>query len=109
MDIEPKRRRGRPPKPDAKSPAELARDYRARRKAAGKVVRTLHVDALTDRAMDADEQERFRKALLRVENLEQDRARLERRVSELEAALKAEERAHNVALKEIITLKQASR
>ena len=46
------RPRGRPPIPEAKSRAEIQRDYRARRKAAGKVLRVIDASAMTGEIAD---------------------------------------------------------
>jgi hypothetical protein len=102
-----KRLRGRPPRPGGPKPqAEIQRAYRARLKAAGKVLKLLDADAVADLAMIDGMRERLHGALLKLELREQDVARLDQRVAHLEAALKREERHHTNALKEIVVLKQ---
>ena len=124
-----KRRRGRPPKPGRpKSQVEVQRAYRARLKAAGKVVKIVDAnpvssgpapaatpsissfDPATQMICDRELFEGFRdglhNALLKIERREQDVDRLEKRNAYLEAALKREEQHHTIALKEIVVLKQ---
>lgn len=112
----PKRPRGRPRKPDAQPPAERQRAYRARLTAAGK---TLRVRSLGDVAFDPETQvvleraffeeqrHNLHNALLKIERLEEDRDRLNRRNAYLESELRRIEQLHTISLKEIIVLKQS--
>jgi hypothetical protein len=120
------KRRGRPPKPGGRKPqVEVQRAYRARLKAAGKVVKVVDAnpasasvalpsipdfDPTTQMICDRELFEGFRdglhNALLKVERREQDVERLTKRNAYLEAELKREEQHHTIALKEIVTLKQ---
>lgn len=106
----------------------MQRAYRARLKAAGKVVKV--VDAvpgnpasasvarplvpdfdpatqmICDRALFEGVRERLHTALLKIERQGQEVERLETRNAYLEAELRREEQRHTNTLKEIITLKQ---
>ena len=124
------KRRGRPPKPGGRKPpqVEVQRAYRARLKAAGKVVKVVDAvpanpasasvalpaipdfDPTTQMVCDRELFEGFRdglhNALLKIERREQDVERLTKRNAYLAAELKREEQHHTIALKEIVTLKQ---
>jgi hypothetical protein len=123
------KRRGRPPKPGGRIPqVEVQRAYRARLKAAGKVVKVVDAvpanpasasgalpsipdfDPTTQMICDRELFEGFRdglhNALLKIERREQDVERLTKRNAYLEAELKREEQHHTIALKQIVTLKQ---
>lgn len=123
------KRRGRPAKPGGRKPqVEVQRAYRARLKAAGKVVRVVRAIPATpasasvapplipdfdpatqmicDRALFEGISERLHNALLKIERQEQDVERLTTRNAYLEGELKREEQHHTNALKEIVTLKQ---
>ena len=63
---------------------------------------------VVDRDVVEGMEEQLRKTLVRVEILEQDRARLEARNAYVEGQWKREEQLHTNALKEIIVLKQAA-
>jgi hypothetical protein len=65
------RKRGRPPISEAKSRAEVQRDYRARRKAAGKVLRVIDSCTMTGDEI-ADLREKLYDALPKLELREQD-------------------------------------
>ena len=106
----------------------MQRAYRARLKAAGKVVRVVRAIPATpasasvapplipdfdpatqmicDRALFEGISERLHNALLKIERQEQDVERLTTRNAYLEGELKREEQHHTNALKEIVTLKQ---
>jgi chromosome segregation ATPase len=103
-----KRPRGRPPSPDAKARADIQRQYRERRKAAGKVIRVIDTWTTMTPTEIAELRERLDSALLKLELCQQDVARLEARNAHLESELKRTEQHHTNALKEIVTLKQAS-
>jgi hypothetical protein len=115
----PKPTRGRPRKPDALTPAERQRAYRARLAAAGKVVRVVHPGAtpefdptihlIIDRALFEEQSENYRHAILKLELLEERRAQLQERNAYLESELKRVEQVHNAALKELVSLKQGIR
>jgi hypothetical protein len=104
----PKRTRGRPRKPDALTPAQIQRAYRARLTATGKAVRVVQLDAapgsdseadaIADRAYYAELRDKYHHALLRIEFLEEDRARLDKRNAYLETELKHLERVHDITL-----------
>jgi hypothetical protein len=103
----PKRSRGRPPRPGGPRPqAEIQRAYRARLKAAGKIVAIVDADVLADQTMFENLRERLHAALSKVERCEQDVARLEQRNAYLENELKRIERHHTNAMKDIVVLKQ---
>jgi hypothetical protein len=111
-----------------KPQVEVQRAYRARLKAAGKVVKVVDAvpanpasasgalpsipdfDPTTQMICDRELFEGFRdglhNALLKIERREQDVERLTKRNAYLEAELKREEQHHTIALKEIVTLKQ---
>src|SRR3954454_4943097 len=103
----PKRPRGRPRKADALTPAEIQRAYRARLAAAGKAVRVVHIGAapeydptthvLVERAFFDEQRENLRHAILKIELLEEDRARLDKRNAYLEAELKRAEQLHTIS------------
>ena len=111
----PKRPRGRPRKPDALTQAQVQRAYRARLAAAGKAVRVvqleavsgsdLEADAIADRAYYAELRDKYHNAILKIEILQEDRTRLDKRNAYLEGELKRLERIHDIALKELIVLK----
>lgn len=113
----PKRHRGRPRKPEALSPAEIQRAYRARLAAAGKAVRVVHIGAvpqfdpdthfIAERAVHAEQRHNYHNAMLKIELLEEKRDALENRNSYLESELKRLEQVHTVALKDIISLKRS--
>ena len=115
------KRRGRPPKPGGRTPQiEVQRAYRARLKAAGKVVRIVDAtaspvpipdfdpakDGVFEREMIARMREQLRSALLKLELREEDVARLREGNAALEAELKTQERHHTNALKDKVVLKQ---
>ena len=100
------RPRGRPPISEAKSRAEIQRDYRARRKAAGKVLRVIDASAMTGEI--AELHEKLHDALLKLELRKQDVARLTARADHLEVELKRLEQHHTNALKEVAVLKHAA-
>jgi hypothetical protein len=85
---------------------EVQRAYRARLKAAGKVLKLVDADAIADLAMFEGMREKLHNALLKLERREQDVARLEQRNTYLENELTRLEQHHTNALKEIVTLKQ---
>jgi hypothetical protein len=96
------KRRGRPPKPGgAMTPAAVQRAYRARLKAAGKVVKL--VDADFDPAVVRD---KLHNALLELELRDQDVARLEERNRFLESELVRLEREATQAAKDRITARR---
>ena len=98
------------------SRAEIQRAYRARLAAAGKVVRIVDAtgavpttpdfdpagDGISERQMIAGMRDQLRNALLRIEVLEEDRARLQGRNAQLESELKRQEREIINALKDKI-------
>jgi hypothetical protein len=99
--------RGRPPRPGGPTPqAEIQRAYRARLKAAGKIVAIVDADVLADQTMFQGIRERLHAALSKLELREQDVARLTARNAYLENELKRVEQHNTNALKEIIVLKQ---
>jgi chromosome segregation ATPase len=103
------KRRGRPPIAEgAKSRTDIQRDYRARLKAAGKVLRFVDTWTTMTPAEIAELRQRLDNALLKLELREQDVARLDQRVAYLEGELRRVEQHHTNALKEIITLKQTA-
>ncbi|MFD1985382.1 hypothetical protein ACFSOZ_22920 [Mesorhizobium newzealandense] len=112
----PKHPRGRPRQPDALTPAERQRAYRARLAAAGRAVRVQRVieDAfdsetqlIVERAFFEEQRHTLHNALLKIELLDEDRARLDRRNAYLEGELKRIEQRHTISLKEIVLLKQS--
>lgn len=112
----PKRPRGRPPKPDAQTPAERQRAYRARLAAAGKAPRVRQIgdiafnpetQLVVERAFFEEQRRNLHNALLKIELRDEDRARLEKRNAYLESELKRMEQLHTISLKEIVVLKQS--
>jgi hypothetical protein len=102
-----KRPRGRPPSPQGAKPrAQVQRDYRERRKAAGKVLRVIDTWAEMTPVEIAELRERLGNALLKLKLREQDVARLEARNAYLELELQRVERDHTNALKDNIVLKK---
>jgi hypothetical protein len=103
-----KRPRGRPPRPGGPTPqAEVQRAYRARLKAAGKVLKLVDADAVADLAMLDRMRERLHDALSKLEMREQDLARLTERNTYLENEMKRVEQHNLNILKEVIVLRQA--
>jgi hypothetical protein len=103
----PGKRRGRPPSPGGpKSPAEIQRAYRARRAAAGKVVRLIDTWTTMTPTEIAEMRGRFDNALLKLELREQDVARFDARNAYLEAELKRVEHLYHNALKDKIVLQK---
>jgi hypothetical protein len=101
------RPRGRPPRPGGRKPqAEIQRAYRARLKAAGKVLKLVDADTIADLAMVDGTREKLHDALSKLERREQDVARLTTRNAYLENELKRLEQHHTNSLKEIVVLKQ---
>lgn len=112
----PKRPRGRPRKPDAQTPAERQRAYRKRLAAAGEAPHVRHVgdvafdpetQVVIERAFFEEQCRHLHNALLKVELLDEDRARLDRRNAYLEGELKRLEQLHTISLKELVVLKQS--
>ncbi|WP_143147566.1 hypothetical protein [Rhizobium tibeticum] len=113
----PKRPRGRPRKPNALTQAEIQRAYRARLAASGKAVRVVHVGDVpefdpethfvAERAFFEELRQNYHNAIVKIEILEEDRLRLDKRNAYLESELKRLERIHTNALKEIISLKRS--
>jgi hypothetical protein len=112
----PKRPRGRPRKPDAQTPAERQRAYRARLAAAGKAPRVRRIgdvafdpetQVVVERAFFEEQRRNLHNALLKMESLDEDRARLDRQNAYLEGELKRLEQLHTISLKEIVVLKQS--
>jgi hypothetical protein len=104
-----KRPRGRPPQPGGPKPqAEIQRAYRARLKAAGKVVTIVDAEAAADLAMLDRMRERLHDALSKLEMREQDVARLTERNTYLENEMKRVEQHNLNILKEVIVLRQAA-
>jgi hypothetical protein len=113
-----KRPRGRPPRPGGPTPqADIQRAYRARLKAAGKVVRLVDPAAIIpdfnadthfvcERTVFEQLRYDFNTALLKIVRLTEDLEQLQLRNRYLEADLKQLERHHTIALKDIIVLKQ---
>ncbi len=124
-----RRPRGRPPKPGGPTPqVEVQRAYRARLKAAGRVVRivdTLAVDPaaprvalapvpdfdpatemICNRATFADMRDRLHNALVHIENLERDRKRWQTDCAHAEAELRIERQHHTNTIKDKIVLQQ---
>jgi hypothetical protein len=85
--------RGRPPQHGGPKPqAETQRAYRARLKAAGKVLKLVDADAVADLAMVDGMHEKLHNALLKLERRKRDVARLTTRNAYLENELKQLER-----------------
>lgn len=112
----PKRPRGRPRNPDAQTPAERQRAYRARLAAAGKTPRVRGLgdvafepktQVVVERAFFEEQRRNLHNALLKIERLDEDRDRLDRRNAYLEAELRRVEQLHTISLKEIVVLKQS--
>jgi hypothetical protein len=102
-----KRPRGRPPQPGGRKPqAEIQRAYRARLKAAGKVLKLVDADTIADLAMVDGTREKLHDAVSKLERREQDVARLTTPNAYLENELKRLEQHHTNSLKEIVVLKQ---
>jgi hypothetical protein len=102
-----KRPRGRPPRPGGPKPqAEIQRAYRARLKAAGKVLKLVDADAVADLEMVDGMRRKLHNALSKLERREQDVARLTTRNAYLENELKRLEQHHTNSLKEIVVPKQ---
>ena len=114
-----KPRRGRPPKPGGRIPqVEVQRAYRARLKAAGKIVRIVDANAVPvpdfdpardgvfERAMFESMQDRLRNALLKLELRKEELARLRERNAWLERELFRLEREVTNALKGKISLER---
>jgi hypothetical protein len=116
-----KPRRGRPPKPGGRTPqVEVQRAYRARLKAAGKIVRIVDAtapagappipdfdpakDGVYERDMVAGMREQLRIALSERDYLKDEVARVRERNAYLEAELKDQERHHTNALKDNVAL-----
>jgi len=104
----PKRPRGRPPLPHAKSRADIQRDYRERRKAAGKVLRVIDTRATMTPAESAKLREKLDRALRELTLRKQDVARLMARNTQIEVELRRVEQHNLRLLKDIIALKQAA-
>jgi hypothetical protein len=105
----PTKRRGRPPKPGgAMTPAEVQRAYRARLKAAGKVVKLVDADfdTATQAAVIAELRDKLHNALGKLELQAQDVARLEERNRFLEYELVRLEREATQAAKDRITARR---
>jgi hypothetical protein len=99
--------RGRPPRVGGRKPqTEIQREYRARLKAVGKIVRLIDADDLSERETVLCLHDKLHNALLKLELREQDVVRLTARNAYLEGEMKREERHHTNALKENIVLKQ---
>jgi hypothetical protein len=102
-----KRPRGRPPSlQGAKPRAQVQREYRERRKAAGKVLRVIDTWSEMTPVEIAELREKLSNALLKLTLREQDVARLEARNAYLESELRRVERDHTNALKDNIVLKK---
>ncbi len=125
-----KRPRGRPPKLGGRLPqVEIQRAYRARLKAAGKVVRLVDADPINsspasspvptsmpdfdpatdgtyEQAMVVSMRDQLRNALLKLELREEDVARLQKRNAYLEGELRLQEQHLTNAQKDNILLKQ---
>jgi hypothetical protein len=122
-----KRPRGRPPKPGGRIPQiEVQRAYRARLAAAGKVVRVVDAarldpanpvpsaipdydpatDGIYDRGMVAKWRDDLHNALVRIELLEEDRARWQADCARAEAELRLERQHHTNTIKDKILLQQ---
>jgi hypothetical protein len=114
-----KRRRGRPPIPQA----EIQRAYRARLAAEGKIVRLVDAASASpalasipgfdparqlncDRKTNKGMRNNLHNALVKLNVREQDVARLETRNAYLESELKLQDRHITNTLKEVITLRQ---
>jgi hypothetical protein len=110
--------RGRPPRPGGPTPqVEIQRAYRARLKAAGKVVKLVDLSRIAadfspdthfvcERAAFEQLRYDFNTALLKIARLTEDFTQLQLRNGYLEGDLKRAEQHHTIALKEIIVLKQ---
>ena len=116
-----KPRLGRPPKPGGRlSQVEVQRAYRARLKAAGKVVRVVDAgagqapipdfdpakDGVFEREMVASMRDRLSSALSKLALREEEVARLRERNAHLEAELKTQGQHLTIALKDNVVLKQ---
>lgn len=123
-------RRGRPPKPGGPIPqVEVQRAYRARLKAAGKVVRLVDagsappsspqspalasipdydpaIDGIYDRAMFEKMRDDLHNALSQIEVLEADRNRWQTDCARAEAELRIERQHHTNTIKDKIVLQQ---
>jgi hypothetical protein len=110
MAQHPKRPRGRPPtSPEgSKTRAAIQRDYRERRKAAGKVLRVIDTWKTMTPAEIAELRERLDSALLKLKLREQDVTRLDQRNGYLEAELRRVEQHNQHLLKELILLRQTA-
>lgn len=106
----PKRKRGRPPgkSPYAKSPAETSRAYRARMKAADKVLKLVDVAANIPPAEVAAMQGRLGDLLFKLELSNREVGRLRVRSHHLENEFKHVEQHNTNILKELIELKKAA-
>ncbi|WP_149906496.1 hypothetical protein [Mesorhizobium sp. SARCC-RB16n] len=112
----PKRPRGGPRQPDAPTPAERQRACRARLAAAGRAPRVQRIiddrfdsktQVIVERAFFEEQRRNLHNALLKIELLDEARARIDRRNSSLEGELKRLEQLHTISLKEIVLLKQS--
>jgi hypothetical protein len=89
-----------------KPQAEIQRAYRARLKAAGKVLKLLDADTAADLAMVDRMRERLHDALLKLELRDEEVARLTARNHQVENELKRVEQHNLNLLKDNIVLKQ---
>ena len=116
-----KPRLGRPPKPGGRLPqVEVQRAYRARLKAAGKVVQVVDAgaaqapisdfdpakDGVFEREMVASMRDRLSSALSKLALREEQVTQLQKRTAYLEAELKTQGQHLKIALKDNVVLKQ---
>jgi hypothetical protein len=112
-----KRPRGRPPRPGGPTPhVEIQRAYRARLKAAGKVLKLVDAGAIADFNPDTEVicskellatlRDDLHDALIKLELRDQDAARFEARNHWLENELKRVEQYNTNVLKEVILLRK---